>query len=67
MMSNEIKKVLYKEKPTAYFKQIEKSIITYHCNTSLGDVYFEVPFSDIGDVPFKLTMEAQLLICWLII
>lgn len=62
---NEIKKELYRVKPTATFVSIEKGIVTYRAELSTGSVFFEVPFTDMKETPFLLNMEAQLLIRWI--
>ncbi len=62
----EIKKSLYKEKPTAIFLMIKKGVVYYY--TSLSNevlVYFEIPVTDMGDAEFKYEMDAKLLIRWI--
>lgn len=64
---NEIKKALYKEKPTAVFQKMEKGHAYYA--TVLSDwtrVDFKIPFTDMQETPFLLNMEAQLLIRWIV-
>lgn len=59
----EIKKALYKEKPAAH--KIFTGNIAYQYYAELADgtkVYFEVPVSDMGELPFEATEQAQLLI-----
>lgn len=72
MTTNEIKKALYKEKPLAWSNAEliktatgERVSKAYKCTTSLGDHYFEVPFSEMGETTFEDEMPAQLLIRWL--
>jgi len=63
MRLNEIKKALYKERPFARIH--EKHAYHWHyCAhlSSLGVVDFHVPISDMGDMPFNDTEQAQLLI-----
>ena len=60
---NEIKKALYKEKPTAF--KVFTGNIAYQYYAELQDgnkIYFEVPVSDMGDMLFNETEQAQLLI-----
>lgn len=69
---NQIKKILYKEKPIAsYFKTIpnssddvEDGSIIYKAVTSVSDLYFQIPFKD-RPVNLNLDEPAQLLIRWL--
>ena len=67
LTNNEIKKLLYKEKPSAVFRKVNKSGILYTADFAdkTIDVRFLIPFSDIGDADFSHTMQAQLLIRWL--
>jgi len=65
-MSNEIKKVLYKEKPIAHRQKIRllpKEHEYYHCITSLGEVKFKIPISEADG--FEDKMQSQLLIRWI--
>jgi len=59
----EIKKVLYKEKPLADKLYNEDNFEIYGCDTSLGRVIFRIPISESGD--FKRQEPAQLLIRWI--
>lgn len=67
---NEIKKVLYKEKPAAikYFHDVtmKGSIHSYKAETSIGLVKFEVPEKDMGQKIFNNEEPAQLLIRWIV-
>lgn len=75
---NEIKKVLYKEKPTVY--EIEQitgggsedtpEFANYVAKTSIGEIHFKVPFKEMGEDcfgedRFDEEIPAQLLIRWL--
>ena len=68
MEVNEIKKILYKEKPTARLtgKELTNKGLIYHyaANTSAGTFHFEIPEKD---KPESLEKQepAQLLIRWL--
>jgi len=68
---NQIKKVLYKEKPIAEAIRSVAYTATgeqgqeYKADTSLGKVRFVVPFSDKPLNGFKSEEQAQLLIRWL--
>lgn len=79
MEKNEIKKLLYKEKPSAIIIHVTKSGILYSCQLLLEragvggsltnkyeNFYFHVPIAEIGDAPFLKEMPAQLLIRYLI-
>lgn len=72
MDANKIKKALYKEKPMAH-KQHSNGLVkvdvlteTYVTVSSLGVHTFEVPVSEMGEVPFENHIPAQLLIRWLV-
>jgi len=75
-MKNEIKKLLYKEKPIAdmagnhCFPDIEPNErgITYASTISTGVVYFFIPEDECyyeGKLIFEKTMEAKELIRWI--
>ncbi len=67
MEKNEIKKELYKQKPTAKFERIIGGVAYWTCD--LEDktlIKFGVPFSDIQDTEFLNEIPAQLLIRWII-
>ncbi len=59
METNEIKKYLYKEKPTAFFKFIRKGS-AYYETINPGKIYlFIIPVSDMGDADYMPEMAAQ--------
>lgn len=69
---NELKKALYKEKPTAYRQEIKveghgaPTTHRYTCMLSgKVEVIFVVPESDMGDAKFEPEMPAHLLIRWI--
>lgn len=67
MELNEIKKILYKEKPVASFSHIRKGSAYY--STTLIDgtqIRFEIPVIDMGDADFNYNMDAKLLIRWIV-
>lgn len=75
MEKNEIKKALYKEKPTAkleggrvyYHGELGRSDYSiYTTNTSLGRHTFIVKHDDMGEGLFEEEVPAQLLIRWLV-
>lgn len=69
MELNEIKKSLYKEKPHAVFVSANKDGLLYIASLykpQLVNIYFRVPFNDIGDAKFHIEMESQLLIRYII-
>lgn len=72
MTINEIKKLLYKEKPVAYFQEILKGVAYYRTCVAMGEwedpicVYFQIPISDMGDACFSERMDAQLLNRWIV-
>ena len=73
MTKEEIKKVLYKEKPLAVEVETisgggeisDNGITTYETQTSLGKIVFKVPYSEMGEERFEEQLPAQLLIRWL--
>ena len=70
MEKNEIKKALYKQKPTADFQYIRKGKAYYSTtieDAELGSVFvqFEIPVEDMGDADFLVNMEAKLLQRWI--
>lgn len=70
MEINEIKKVLYRERPMADFVAHEKGSCTYKCNCSLGEIIFTIPDSeallDSGMAIWEQSkIPAQFLIRWL--
>ena len=74
MELNQIKKLLYKEKPIAERWSTEvmgmsKQVLSYYylANISIGEVKFQVPVEEMGDVEFKQYEPAQLLIRWIIL
>lgn len=64
MDKNEIKKALYRQKPTAFFNYIRKGVAYYHTELDGENLWFEIPVDDMGDADFGSTMEAKLLIRW---
>lgn len=75
MVLTEIKKELYKQKPTANIISVFKGAITYEtsfwvdkdANVKQNIVcYFRVPFEDIGDAVFHPYMASQLLIRYIV-
>lgn len=67
MNTNEIKKLLYKQKPTATLIKKKGNVWIYAAALKEPRMYidFEVPESDMGDAKFENNMEAHLLIRWL--
>lgn len=72
MELNTIKKELYKQKQTAYFKKATKSGLLYE-TTIVGQlpeyvqyIHFLIPFKEIGDSTFSREESAKLLIRYLI-
>jgi hypothetical protein len=67
---NDIKKALYKEKPTAKHTTsdvtMEGVFYYYTAICSLGLIQFKVPRHEMGEHPFNKEVSAQLLIRWLL-
>lgn len=69
----EIKKQLYKQKPTSNLIYIRKGVAYYEAkikievDSTLKDksIFFEVPVSDMGDADFTSIMEGKLLNRWI--
>jgi len=62
----EIKKALYKQKPSAIFQKANKTGLTYVATLLFYpdkgiEVRFHIPFNDIGDAEFEQVMQAHLL------
>ena len=64
MELNEIKKVLYKNKPIAIKLYNEDNKCIYACETPFGRVLFCIPISESSE--FKSEEPAQLLIRWIV-
>lgn len=67
---NQVKKDLYKQKPTAYRvgdTSIEGKVSALYRAKYSEDqvVFFKVPYSDMGTKAFEDKMEAHLLIRWI--
>lgn len=65
MNTNDIKKILYKEKPSAKLSFKSETAVVYQATTSVGTLLFEVPVSEAKN--FNNDEPAQLLIRWLVI
>lgn len=70
LLTNEIKKALYKKKPLAHRKYIGDYVHKYECViTTEADrefiVKFTVPVADMGETTFTDSIHAQLLIRYL--
>ena len=65
-ISNEIKKALYKEKPTARLMAVDldTKAATYETTCSHGEVVFEIPEDENENFPEEI--PAQLLIRWIL-
>ena len=74
MTLTEIKKELYKRKPLATFLHCRKIganvCLVYGCNLAdekaLPELFFEVPVVELGDGLFGNTIQAQLLIRYIV-
>ena len=52
MNANEIKKELYRNKPTAKFSYIRKGHALYKTVLNEEEIYFNIPIEDIGDATY---------------
>jgi len=66
MNKNEIKKIIYKNKPIAYFDKIRIGIAYYETVINNLKIYFEIPVNDMGDADFYKEMDAKLLLRWVV-
>jgi len=69
MELNEIKKALYKQKPTATLVNISKNGLLYTCSIyedKFISIDLLIPLTDLGDATFNNKMDAKLLIRWII-
>lgn len=66
MELNEIKKRLYKEKPVARFTYIKHGIAHYYTDLDESRIHFSIPISDMGEAQFDVSMDAKLLIRWIV-
>ena len=77
MEKNLIKKILYKDKPTATIIHVAKMGLLYACQIVgekvneqgrqlYDNIYFNVPLSELGDTAFLKDMPSQLLIRYII-
>lgn len=67
MTKNEIKKALYRQKPTAQLEKIRKGVAHYYTQLIEGDfISFEIPVNDMGDSDLFSEMDAKLLIRWIV-
>lgn len=68
MTHTEIKKELYKQNPQAKFMGASKGKLNYMAVLPAEEkVWFEIPFTDIGDAKFYPIMDSKLLIRWLVV
>ena len=73
MEKNEVKKALYKQNPKATFNFIRKGVAYYRTEIRGEEsipqtlpIFFEIPVIDMGDADFESTMDAKLLIRWIV-
>ena len=66
MEKNEIKKLLYLNKPAAKFLYIRKGQAYYKSMVNDIEIMFNIPVSDMGDADFLNEMEAKHLIRWIV-
>lgn len=66
MKLTEIKKELYKQKPTAILTCIRKGVAYYYTYLETFQVNFAIPVDDMGDADFTSFMDAKLLNRWII-
>ena len=64
---NQTKKVLYKQKPPAFFNYIEDGVAHYRADIDDKEIWFHVPVNDMGEARFDSVISSQLLIRWVVI
>lgn len=67
MTHNDIKKELYRRSPQADFMSAQGGQLHYSLLLDEKTIWFAIPFTDIGDAKFYMTMPAKLLIRWLVV
>lgn len=65
MINEDIKKELCKQKPTAIFNVLRDEVAQYSAVIQQGEVFFEIPASDIRGANFTRLMDAQHLNKWI--
>lgn len=65
MDKNEIKKLLYKHKPTAFRTFKDDNRQAYVCELPDAEVIFNIPMNDAAGANLLETMPSQLLIRWI--
>jgi|GEM_PF-6956629 len=68
MDKNELKKILYLNKPIAKLISSDKELFKYRTLVNDIEILFNVPVADMGTNPgiFKQEMDAKLLIRWIV-
>lgn len=62
---NEIKKLIYKEKPKARFEFIRMGVAYYYAELNSERINFQIPVDDMGTTDFGIEEEAKLLLRWI--
>jgi hypothetical protein len=63
---NELKKLLYKNNPIAFFNKIRLGVAYYQTFIDDSVISFEVPINDMGEADFEVQMKAKYLVRWMI-
>lgn len=66
MEKNELKKLLYTEKPLAKLNYIRKGHAYYSTKVNDIEIQFDIPVEDMGDADFFIQMEGKHLIRWIV-
>ena len=66
MDKNELKKILYLNKPIAKFLYIRKGSAFYRAVSNDVEILFNIPVIDMGDADFLPEMDGKLLIRWIV-
>jgi hypothetical protein len=66
MEKNDLKKLLYLNKPTAYLLYIRKGYAYYKSTVNEVEIMFDIPVTDMGDADFFPEMDGKLLARWIV-
>lgn len=69
MTTNDIKKAVYRQKPTAHLSLIHNGSVFYTTSISTDTedevIHYEIPVTDMGEAVFLIDMPANLLNRWI--
>lgn len=65
MTKEQIKARILAKHPTAIFNNMQSSIAHYSSNISEGEIFFDIPYSEMDNYAFTRLMPAELLTDWI--